>query len=61
MPQEYLPAALRKKYYKPKEIGCEKNIKRYLQKLQTLIENSKPLPSGMGKPVKRSAAESKDG
>jgi len=55
VPQEYLPAALRKKYYKPKEIGCEKNIKRYLQKLQTLIQNSKPLPSGMGKPVKRSA------
>ena len=38
--QEYLPAALKKKYYKPKEIGYEKNIKRYLQKLQTLIQNS---------------------
>ena len=56
VPQEYLPAAMRKKYYKPKEIGCEKNIKRYLQKLQTLIQNSKPRPSeGLGKPVKRSA------
>ncbi len=39
VPQEYLPAAMRKKYYKPKEIGCEKNIKRYLQKLQTLIDS----------------------
>jgi len=39
VPQEYLPAAMRKKYYKPKEIGCEKNIKRYLQKLQTLIKD----------------------
>ncbi len=42
VPQEYLPAAMKKKYYKPKEIGYEKNIKRYLQKLQTLIQNSKP-------------------
>ena len=41
VPQEYLPAAMKKKYYEPKEIGCEKNIKRYLQKLQALIENSK--------------------
>ena len=41
-PQEYLPAAMKKRYYKPKEIGYEKNIKRYLQKLQTLIQNSKP-------------------
>ena len=41
VPQEYLPAAMKKKYYKPKEIGYEKNIKRYLQKLQTLIQNSK--------------------
>ena len=41
VPQEYLPAAKKKKYYTPKEIGHEKNIKRYLQKLQTLIQNSK--------------------
>jgi len=41
VPQEYLPAEMKKKYYDPKEIGCEKNIKRYLQKLQTLIQNSK--------------------
>jgi putative ATPase len=52
VPQEYLPAAMGKRYYKPKEIGCEKNIKRYLQKLQTLIQNSKL--------VKRNA-EKKDG
>ena len=41
VPQEYLPTAMKKKYYKPKEIGLEKNIKHYLQKLQTLIQNSK--------------------
>jgi len=41
VPQEYLPAAMKEKYYKPKEIGCEKKIKYYLQKLQTLIQNSK--------------------
>ncbi|MFZ0035360.1 MAG: replication-associated recombination protein A [Sedimentisphaerales bacterium] len=40
VPQEYLPAALKKKYYNPKEVGCEKNIKLYLQKLETLIQNS---------------------
>jgi len=46
---------MKKEYYKPKEIGCEKNIKRYLQKLQTLIQNSKPRSSeGLGKPVKKS-------
>jgi len=41
VPQEYFPAAMRGKYYEPKEIGCEKNIRHYLQKLQTLIQNSK--------------------
>ncbi|MEE9371130.1 MAG: replication-associated recombination protein A [Sedimentisphaerales bacterium] len=41
VPQEYLPTAVRKKYYEPKEAGCEKNIKRYLQKLESLIQNSK--------------------
>jgi len=39
VPQEYLSATMKKKYYKPKEIGYEKNIKRYLQKLQTLINS----------------------
>jgi putative ATPase len=41
--QEYLPEAMKKKYYLPKDIGYEKNIKRYLQKLQSLIQNSKPV------------------
>jgi len=39
--QEYLPAAGRKNYYTPKDAGYEKNIKHYLQKLQTLIKNIK--------------------
>jgi putative ATPase len=38
--QEYLPGKLKDKYYVPKEIGHEKNIKRYLQKLQTLIQSN---------------------
>ncbi|MHC4623429.1 MAG: replication-associated recombination protein A [Planctomycetota bacterium] len=41
VPQEYLPAEIKKKYYQAKEIGYEKNIRLYLQKLQTLIENSR--------------------
>jgi len=41
VPQEYLPSATKKRYYMPKEIGCEKNIKRYLQKLQSLVQNAK--------------------
>ncbi|MGA1980666.1 MAG: replication-associated recombination protein A [Sedimentisphaerales bacterium] len=48
VPQEYLPAALKKKYYNPKEVGCEKNIKRYLQKLETLIQNSSPVQKSTG-------------
>jgi len=43
VPQEYLPAAIKKEYYTPTERGCEKNMKHYLQKLQTLIQNSKPV------------------
>ncbi|MCK5225373.1 MAG: replication-associated recombination protein A [Planctomycetes bacterium] len=39
--QEYLPNSSEAMYYKPKEIGHEKNIKHYLQKLQTLIEKNK--------------------
>jgi len=42
VPQEYLPAGVKKKYYIPKDIGYEKNIQRYLQKLQSLIENGLP-------------------
>jgi len=41
VPQQYLPGGVRKKYYRPTERGYEKNIKRYLQKLQMLIQNSK--------------------
>ncbi len=40
IPQEYLPGPPQK-YYMPKDIGFEKNINAYLQKLQTLIQNSK--------------------
>ncbi len=39
--QDYLPDGIKKKYYSPKDIGYEKNIKNYLQKLQTLLENNK--------------------
>ncbi len=41
VPQQYLPDGVRKKYYSPTERGYEKNIKRYLQKLRMLIQNSK--------------------
>ena len=40
VPQQYLPGAP-KSYYVPKNIGFEKNISAYLQKLQSLIQNSK--------------------
>ncbi|MFC1675769.1 replication-associated recombination protein A [Planctomycetota bacterium] len=36
VPQEYLPKAAKKKYYSPKDMGQEKNIQHYLQKLQQL-------------------------
>ena len=39
--QDYIPPEMKKNYYKPKEIGNEKNIKQYLQKLQTLIKSNK--------------------
>jgi len=39
--QEYLPAQVRKKYYKPKDAGLEKNIGRYLQRLESLIQKSR--------------------
>jgi putative ATPase len=45
VPQEYLPAGGRKNYYTPKEAGYEKNIKLYLQKLQTLLKNIKTNPA----------------
>jgi putative ATPase len=46
--QEYLPAGLKKEYYSPKERGYEKNMKQYLQKLQTLVQNSKPVENSKG-------------
>ncbi len=49
VPQEYLPADLKKRYYDPKEAGYEKNIKFYLQKLETLIQNSEPVRKGTEK------------
>jgi putative ATPase len=49
VPQEYLPSALKKRYYDPKEAGYEKNIKLYLQKLETLIQNSKSIRKVTGR------------
>ncbi|MBL7188423.1 MAG: replication-associated recombination protein A [Phycisphaerae bacterium] len=46
VPQEYLPAGVKKRYYAPKGSGHENDIQRYLQKLQTLIQNSKPVEDG---------------
>jgi putative ATPase len=46
VPQEYLPPAAKKNYYRPTERGCEKNMKHYLQKLQTLIEKGVPVEDG---------------
>jgi putative ATPase len=39
--QEYLPGGAKRRYYQPKERGYEKNIRRYLQMLETLIKDSK--------------------
>ena len=67
VPQEYLPGP-HKKYYVPKNAGFEKNINYYLQKLQSLIQNSKSAPAasllrsktaGADKSVER-PAEKKD-
>jgi putative ATPase len=41
--QKYLPEGFEKKYYVPTENGREKDIKRYLQKLQTLLKNTEPV------------------
>ena len=46
VPQQYLPSAARKNYYRPTDRGREKNVKDYLQKLQTLIEKGVPLEDG---------------
>ncbi len=45
--QEYLPPTMKKEYYTPTERGYEKNMKHYLQKLQTLIQNSKPVENSV--------------
>jgi putative ATPase len=44
--QDYLPAAMKRRYYRPKNRGYEKNITRYLQKLQSLIEGTRRIESG---------------
>jgi putative ATPase len=49
VPQEYLSAGMKNRYYKPKEIGYEKNIRRYLQKLQSLIQDCKSTEQSTGK------------
>jgi len=49
VPQEYLPADIKKKYYEPKDAGFEKNIGRYLQKLQSLIQESRNSKQGSEK------------
>jgi putative ATPase len=41
VPQDYLPPGMEKTYYRPKSAGYEKNIRLYLQKLQTLIQLNK--------------------
>ncbi len=43
VPQNYIPEDAKAQYYVPKEIGYEKNIKYYLQKLQTLIKTMEPV------------------
>ena len=47
--QEYLPPQVRKKYYKPKDAGFEKNIGRYLQRLESLIQKSRTSRKGYRK------------
>lgn len=39
--QDYMPIDEKKKYYQPKGLGYEKNIKEYLQKLEILIQSNK--------------------
>ncbi len=41
VPQQYMPAEFKKKYYSPKDAGYEKDIRRYLQRLETLIQSIK--------------------
>jgi len=46
VPQEYLPGS-DKHYYAPKNAGYEKNINRYLQKLQALLQNRQSYKDGV--------------
>jgi putative ATPase len=39
--QDYLPAGVKKRYYSPTLRGYEKNIRRYLQRLESLIKENK--------------------
>jgi putative ATPase len=39
--QNYLPDGIKEKYYAPKEIGAEKNILLYLQKLEELLKKTR--------------------
>ena len=41
VPQEYMPAEFRKKYYSPKDSGYEKDIRQYLQRLESLVQSIK--------------------
>jgi putative ATPase len=41
--QDYFPAGMTEKYYVPKETGCEKKVRHYLQRLQSLIQDSRPV------------------
>jgi len=41
--QKYLPEGFEKKYYVPRDSGREKDVKRYLQKLQTLLKDTEPV------------------
>lgn len=50
VPQHYFPEGMEKKYYVPKGRGHEKNVKQYLQMLQSLIEESK---HGQGRVVQK--------
>jgi putative ATPase len=48
--QQYLPVAMKKHYYEPKNVGYEMSIARYLQELHRLTENNRHLESaGQGK------------
>lgn len=49
VPQEYFPSGIKKKYYVPKQIGREKNIRLYLNQLKSMKKNSKLENNNIGK------------